>query len=248
MSVPGLSRRDPSSISAGELFIPEEPELAFEGFTEDTFAILDRLKQEPHIEQYRMEKEVLGPHLKEPFKRYRDDLVLHFVLPNRIRLETERNVFSRLLKNDFGAGGCHHHYWISFYRPGLRRLTDVQLTHSLWPEGLRVGLFIPSSAKQVLRDAQLAIDREPAIFLERVNGLLSSGEWWLRYGRSRLSEPRHAPLSELPEDVLSARKLELRTLIPRGRVLALGPDLVVEALACVRSVWPVYRMMLIPPR
>ena len=59
--------------------------------------MLDRLRDEPHIDQYKSEKPGVTDHLKAPFRRYRDDLVVNWVLPNRLDFETERYVFSRLL-------------------------------------------------------------------------------------------------------------------------------------------------------
>ena len=52
-------------------------------------------------ERYRKEKEVLKRAITEPFKRYRDDLALNWVIPNALPFETEKNVFSRILKNIF---------------------------------------------------------------------------------------------------------------------------------------------------
>ncbi|WP_243663954.1 hypothetical protein [Rhodothermus marinus] len=136
-----LPGRNPAEVAPEELTALVPPVRTFEGFAPEAFEALARLKSRPHIEQYRQEKPALRRYVQEPFRRLRDDLVVNWVLPNSLALETERNVFSRFLKNDFGAGGCYAHYWMAFYRQGRRRLADVQLIVSLHADGLRVGVY-----------------------------------------------------------------------------------------------------------
>ena len=139
MSDFNMTKEPLPDAEADAWIVPEPLDLTFEGFAPEAFAILERLRDEPHIAQYRKEKAGIKRYITEPFKRFRDDLVVNWVLPNRLDFETEKNVFSRLLKNDFGAGGCHHHLWMAFYRPGRRRLTDVQLAPCITPDGFTMG-------------------------------------------------------------------------------------------------------------
>ena len=212
--------------------------------------MLERLREHPHIEQYREEKErgALEQYLKAPFKRYRDDLVVNWVLPSRLNFETEKNVFSRLLKNDFGAGGCHHHKWMAFYRPGLKRLTDVQLSHSLSPRGMTVGLYVGAYAKDLLAQAQVRIERVPQRYRGLVNALLEQEGWCFSYhygsGQSKQAPRFTAPLEVLPGDLAKADGLALRRLFSRAEVEAAGAAFVGEALAAVRALWPLYRFYL----
>ena len=157
---------------AAAWFIPDPLDLSFEGFAPEAFAILERLRAEPHIEQYRKEKDGIKRYITEPFKRFRDDLVVNWVLPNRLDFETEKNVFSRLLKNDFGAGGCHSHLWMAFYRTGRRRLTDAQLAPCITPDGFTTGLFIGAYMTDLLKQAKHNIAADPARFLGLINPLL----------------------------------------------------------------------------
>jgi 5-methylcytosine-specific restriction protein B len=57
-------------------------------------------------------------------------------------METERWLFSRIPKNDFGRGGAWDHYWGAFYPKGSKRIQDAQL--SLWInyERLEFGFYI----------------------------------------------------------------------------------------------------------
>jgi hypothetical protein len=224
--------------------IPDALDVRFEGFREEAFAVLDRLRAHPRIEQYRKEKAALARFVQEPFKRYRDDLVVNWVLPNRLDLETERNVFSRLLKNDFGAGGCHHHLWMSFYRPGRRRLTDLQLSHSLSPDGFQVGLYLGGYADDLVRAARARIEAAPHRFLTLVRPLLRDEATRLFYyygpGAAARGEITAEAAGALPDAFRRARELWVRRQFPRERVLALEADLVRAALDVVRDLWPLY--------
>lgn len=243
-------RRDPPSVPAGELFIPEELELSFGGWPPETFALLERLRAEPHIGQYRKERDSgrLDRYLKEPFKHYRDDLVVNWVLPNRLKFETEKNVFSRLLKNDFGAGGCHHHKWMAFYRPGRKRLRDVQLSHSLWPHGLEVGCYVGGYMKDLLEQARTRIAAHPDEYLAAVNPLLEEEDWRFYFyrgsGARREKRVFTDPLGDLPEDIERADGIWVRRHFPQEEVLRWEEALIRRVLEALQAVWPVYRFYL----
>ncbi len=223
--------------------LPEPLNLHFEGFSEEAFAVLERLRAAPHIEQYRAEKEAIKTFVTDPFKRYRDDLALNWVLPNRSGFETEKNVFSRLLKNDFGAGGCHHHLWMAFYRPPLRRLTDVQLSHGLYPDGFAFGLYVGEYAKDFFRQAKARMLDEPERALALVNDLIGRG---YAFTHAPTVTKKHAsptftePLDALPDDLGRAKGLWVRRKVERAEVLEAGPDLVRRAIDAQAELWPLY--------
>lgn len=242
---PDIIRRPPAEVPAEALQRPEVFDLRFEGFTEEAFAILRRMRANPHIAQYHAEKEGVRQHLTEPFKRYRDDVVVNFVLPNRLDFETERNVFSRLLKNDFGAGGAHHHLWMAFYRPGRRRLTDLQLSHSIHPDHFSVGLFVGAQMRAVRRAVRARLDASPEAFLAALNPLLQNKK--LRYrggaGKGRRVEVLDAPLDALPEAFLAAEDFWVETRFPAADVVRWGADLVPRAVDALHTLWPLYRFL-----
>ncbi len=238
----------PVEVPADDMVVPDTTDLAFEGWSPEAFGILDRLRETPHIEQYRKEKPGVTDDLKDPFKRYRDDLVVHWVLPNRLDLETERNVFSRLLKNDFGAGGCHDNLWMAFYRPHTKRLKDVQVSHRISPDGFDVGLYVGAYATDLLAEAQRRIEQAPDTFLRHVNPLLRQEGWTMRShkgsGQRKSRERFRAPLDRVPDAFVVADGIGLRCRFPRDEVLAWGPGLVSNAIEAVLSLWPVYRFYL----
>jgi hypothetical protein len=227
---------------------PDTLDRSFEGWSPEVFAMLDRLRAEPHIDQYEAEKPGPTNHLKDPFRRYRDDLVVNWVLPNRLDLETERHVFSRLLKNDFGAGGCHDHLWMSFYRPETRRLEDVQITHRVSPDGFAVGVYVGAHATDLLKQAKARIRQAPATYLDLVNPLLQREDWRFYThrgsGQNETQTVFSDPLDAVPDSVDGADGIYVRHYLSREKTLDLGPELVDRALDLVFAVWPIYRFYL----
>lgn len=242
-----MLEQDPTSIHwldqpADQWVLPDPLDLTFEGFAPEAFALLDRLREHPHIEQYRKEKQGIQRSITEPFKRFRDDLVVNWVLPNRLDFETEKNVFSRLLKNDFGAGGCHHHLWMSFYRPGLRRLTDVQLSHSITPNGFSTGLFVGDYATALLQQAKDRIAAEPAQFLDLVNPLLQRKIGiYHRAGKQKRKTVYDEPLDELPPELSKATGFFIRCYVCREEAQTAEGRLVRWSLDRLRCLWPLYQ-------
>ncbi len=232
-------------VRLAPVFVAPEPlDLHFEGFSEEAFGLLERLRAQPHIGQYRKEKETIKRFVTEPFKVYRDDLVLNWVIPNRLPFETEKNVFSRLLKNDFGAGGCHHHLWMAFYSPPRRRLTDVQLSHGLYPDGFAFGLYVGEYAKGLFREAKARMLDQPKRTLALINDLVGHG-YTFTYAptvtRQQVSPTFAEPLASLPDDLAQAKGLWIRRTLSRDAVLAAGPNLVRHAIDAQAELWSLYQ-------
>ena len=223
---------------------PEPLDLTFEGFPDEGFEALARLRAEPHIERYRTEKEVLDRAITAPFKRYRDDLAVNWVIPNGLPFETERNVFSRILKNDFGRGGSHSHLWMSFYRPPRKRLTDIQLSHAVHPDAFRWGIYAGDYSKGLFRAARDRMEADPEATLGLLNGLIGKG-YRLAFA-PHVTKPEGHPefvdrLRDLPDGLLRAKGIWLMRRISREETQALGPRLVAAALDAQEELWPLYR-------
>ncbi len=222
---------------------PHPLNLSFEGFQPEAFSALARLKAAPHVETYRQEKEALERYVLAPFRRYRDDLVLNWVIPNGLPFGTERDVFSRVLKNDFGAGGSHHHVWMAFYRPPRRRLTDVQLSHAVYPEGFRVGLYVGSYAKGLFGPARARMLDETGETLDLLNTLIRRG---YRFAFApRVTKPEGhpeftEPMERLPEGLARAEGIWVMRRFERADVEAWGPELVAHVLPELEALWPLY--------
>lgn len=106
------------------------------------FDLLAQLQEEPTREFYLKHKESLQKFVEEPFQRLFHDVTA--ILPESIRrvMESEKNLFSRFLKNDYGKGGAWSFYWGALYPKGGNRTRDPQL--SLWinHDRLEAGFYI----------------------------------------------------------------------------------------------------------
>lgn len=244
-----MGEEGPPGIPANrisEIAVVKPSPAAFPGFKSDAFGILDRLREEPHLETYRREKKSVESLIQAPFRLYRDDVVAGFVLPNHLDLETERNVFSRILKNDFGRGGTHHHYWMSFYRPGRSRLRDLQFIHSLHPDTFRIGISASTVGASMLRHVKKRIAAEPAAFANLVLPAIASTGAMLRLtvGAETLTIDDLPTLSDWLPQLQKATAIRLMRAIPKQEVLELEAGLVGVALDVVRDLWPVYHFLI----
>ena len=225
---------------------PRPLDLTFDGFPQEGLDALARLRETPHIGQYREDKAVLDRAVTAPFKRYRDDLALNWVIPNGLPFETERNVFSRILKNDFGRGGSHSHLWMSFYRPPRKRLTDLQLSHAVHADRFRWGLYIGSYAKGLFAPARTRLVEESDASLEILNALIGRG-YRLAFAPHVTKPEGHpeftTPLSEIPDGLARAKGIWVMTALPIAEVQALGGALVERAIDAQEALWPLYRFL-----
>lgn len=223
--------------------LPSEPRIEFPGFDEDAFRLLDRLRERPTILEYQKLKADLDASIMAPFKLYRDDLVVNFVLPNGLPLETERNVFSRFPKNDFGAGGAHSHLWFSFYRIGSKRLTDLQLVHSLSSDSFTVGLYLNRRMRGPWRAFRRLLNHDFDEVVRCFGRIASEKTFTLSSADSpALSCVNPDGVAGLLTEVRSG--LWVRSVLPREEVLSLGPALSDFGISLTRSLWPAYHLIL----
>ena len=237
----------PPVPTASPPFVRLDPlDLTFAGFPAEGFDALARLRAEPHIGQYREDKGVLDHAVTTPFKRYRDDLALNWVIPNGLGFETEKNVFSRILKNDFGRGGSHSHLWMSFYRRPRKRLTDLQLSHAVYPDGFRWGLYVGDYARGLFGPARARLAEAPGESLPILNDLLAAG-YRLAFAPHVTKPEGHPefsdPLAAVPDGLARAKGIWVMRKIPREQVDALGPGLVAAGIDAQEELWPLYRFL-----
>jgi len=218
--------------------VAEPPSRSFEGFSDTTFDLLDAIKAAPHVETLRRLKPDLDRHVVAPFKRYRDDLVVNAVLPSQLPWETEKNVFARFQKNDYGAGGAKSHLWFAFYRLGRKRLFDIQPAHTVAPDGFRFGLFTGIYADDLTKALRLRIAAKPEDFARLAAPLWADG-WRLR-GTYRSEDLDFGPAFD-PAVMAKVKGLWWTRTVSRTEAVALGPRLVDAGLEAMQQIWPMYR-------
>jgi hypothetical protein len=63
-------------------------------------------------------------------------------------LETERRLFSRFAKNDYGRGGAWDFYWGAFYPKGAKRIASAQLFTWIGSERFEYGFTLGDYAEE----------------------------------------------------------------------------------------------------
>lgn len=153
-------------------------------FTATTFELLAAIARTPTAAFYMERKADFKAHVEQPLQGLMRRSALHLPVMMRERMETQRNLFSRFIKNDFGRGGAWSNYWGAFYPRGSRRLEDVQL--ALWINARRLGIsfYIGDYARlprerflrnvkryrQILPDLLADLVNDPHVLLSREGG------------------------------------------------------------------------------
>jgi 5-methylcytosine-specific restriction protein B len=123
-----LIELDPYELD--RLVPPHQAEPVNPAFQPEAFQLLAGLQENPSKAYYQEHRERFQTLVEEPFHRLFREVVHR--LPDAIlnTMEIERQVFGRILKNDYGRGGAWPFYWGALYPKGGNKTRDPQL--SLW--------------------------------------------------------------------------------------------------------------------
>lgn len=159
-------------------------------FSAVTFELLAAIAQTPTAAFYLEHKNAFKEHVEGPLRQImRGEVSL---LPGMMTgvLETERNLFSRFLKNDFGKGGAWSNYWGAFYPKGGRRISDVQLAVWINRDGLGISFYIGDNGDRL---ARTRFEYNCARYQDELVPLMKSldqlaGMQYAKLGRTTLNE------------------------------------------------------------
>jgi 5-methylcytosine-specific restriction enzyme B len=124
-------------------------------FTQRTFDLLAGLHADPTAEFYSNNKEALKEYVEEPFQDLMRTVVDKLNPEILDFMETEKGVFSRFLKNDYGRGGAWDYYWGRFYPKGINKSDGPQLLLFINREAMYAGFMFgdyASDAKEHFLD------------------------------------------------------------------------------------------------
>ena len=131
---------------------------------------------------------------------------------------------------------------MAFYRTGRKRLTDIQLSHSVYPDGFRWALYAgdysgalsapPARARQ--RPERTPSDQPPP---RRGYRLAFAPHVTKPEGYPEVTEP----LDALPDGLARAKGIWLSAPDRPRRAARLGPDLVTAGIDAQLELWPLYR-------
>jgi 5-methylcytosine-specific restriction protein B len=111
-------------------------------FGKETFDLLNDLHEKRTAQFYNEHSDEFRAYLEEPFRNLFVSIAER--LPESITglMETEKRLFSRIAKNDWGRGGAWDYYWGAFYPKGGKRIADPQLFVFIAKDILRFGFYV----------------------------------------------------------------------------------------------------------
>lgn len=145
-------------LSSAELIELTEPPPGGAVFTTRTFELLQGLHENPTRDFYSAHKREIKEHLEEPFRMLFLDVAAHLPETIRAHMETDKGVFARIVKNDWGQGGAWDYYWGAFYPKGGKRIEDAQLflwiNRSRLDFGFYIGAYGTATRSRFLRNCK----------------------------------------------------------------------------------------------
>lgn len=208
----------PAPIPVGDDFL----------FTEQSFELLSKIHAAPTSATYQANKQDFKNFVEDPLQTLLKTVSQN--LPDEILavVETEKKIFARFLKNDFGQGGAWDFYWGAFYPKGGKRTTDAQLFVSINRDTLETGFYMGENGKdqknRFLKNAKTygkeigqlldGLPKDPALSLgnkDRIStGDSPKFEEWLA---SVTADGMRAGVSIKRPDIVSSTKQQLVTQI-----------------------------------
>lgn len=111
-------------------------------FTADTFSLLAKLTANPVVDTYQKNKEAIKSAVEIPLQTLIRKAAAKLPKPMSDILETEKKIFARILKNDYGQGGAWDYYWGALYPKGGKRNTDAQLFVWVNNDRIEFGFYV----------------------------------------------------------------------------------------------------------
>ena len=170
--------KEPERLQALLSVIGEDPTKVL--FGKKAFELLSDLHAHPLLSFYDEHVDEFSAEIEKPFQQLMHAVAEQFPPQMLDLLETEKRLFSRIAKNDYGKGGTWDFYWGAFYPKGGKRTADPQLfmwiNREILGFGFYVGEYGPDPSKRFVKNCA-----EHAAVLKRLlEPGLSDGE--LIYG------------------------------------------------------------------
>ncbi len=195
-------------------------------FSAEAFDLLQALGENPTKAFYDSEKAAFAKQLEQPFRDLFAELAGRLTPMMRDYLETDKGLFGRILKNDYGRGGAWDYYWGAFYPKGGKRIADAQLYVRADPNLFRFGFYIgeygsPQYQSFLRRRADLGalatselrqLATHQGLAFGEEDELVTSLDEWLAMPNA----PRRVAIRLQPEEVLATPRHELVDQIVRA--------------------------------
>ena len=196
-------------------------------FSLETVRLLEELHRNPTRDFYKSEIESFRSNLIEPFKEMFMSVIKSLPVQITEVMETKRNLFSRILKNDYGRGGAWDFIWGATYPAGGKRMEDAQLYASLDHSELTFGFYFGEYGS-IQRQTFISNCRGNLISLKKILLELDNIEG-VRFGNSNLSN-----VTEWLDEVESSG-IKVYSAVNTGELPGLSRDELVERIVAAFS-------------
>jgi 5-methylcytosine-specific restriction protein B len=233
-------------LSTGLTLPPElstEPELVdtphpHAPFAPRAFELLRGLHENPNLDFYQAHKEEFIEQIEQPFKQIFRRVAAEFSAPILTVMETEKRIFGRFPKNDFGQGGTWDFYWGAFYPKGSEQSQSAHLSigidHAVLEFGFIIGHYGSEQRKRFERNCAQHFENLRRILADA----LGNGRFF--FGRQdeyevapdgSISHPNKRTWEEFLRNPASA-SCDVSLVIPRPDLLQMSAD---ELVTLVRT-------------
>lgn len=147
-------------------------------FSPRAFELLQKLQTNPKKTVYDAHKEEFKSLLEQPFQRLMRTVATQLPQPIRDVMETQKRIFGKILKNDFGQGNAWDFYWGAFYPKGGRRVEDAQLSMWMNHERLEFGFYIGEYGSEQRQRFLCNCDRHRQVLMPLLKSTLESDRFY----------------------------------------------------------------------
>lgn len=181
-------------------------------FKPRAFELLRMLDENPTTSLYQKHKADFRSTIELPFRVLFAAIAERLTDQMKAALETEKRLFARFPKNDYGKGGAWPFYWGAFYPKGSQRVSGIQLFVTIGTTYVTYGFYIGDpdgeAAERVaatLRDSKL----RGAL---KLDSILSTYSFGREEGERR--KERFETLADVLSNGTDRDLLDIRRIVP----------------------------------
>lgn len=158
-----LSEKELEALKGGKV-----PAAAEGAFSARTFEMLLELRKAPTKSTYADNKEDIQEFVETPLRELFEEILSSLPAPMLEVLETEKNLYSRILKNDWGKGGAWDFVWAAVFPKGTKRTEAAQLFVNLHHDCFEAGFYVGEYGTEPRRRFERNLERHGAWLASKV--------------------------------------------------------------------------------
>ena len=166
-------------------------------FEKQAFDLLGGLHENPRVNFYEAHSEEFDEAIEKPLQRLMSNVAGALPASTTNGLETQRRIFSRIPKNDYGRGGAWDFYWGAFYPKGGKRTAEPQLYVFISAKNLRFGFYIGDYGVESRKRFVKNCGEHVAALKRLLEPMFSENDFV--FGESHETERKHTVSTEGPK-------------------------------------------------